>query len=401
MSSFSTKSAIGLSAIAAFLVFGACSGTESGDNAFGDKAGSGGGGGGGSGGAQTGGSGGSEDGSAASTGGGVFVDGGLTGDGSLNADSACAATVVEAEVLPLDLYIMADRSGSMDNYETPSRWQNLSAALNAFFGDPQSAGLFVALRFFPLNDNCGPMDGACSGNAYATPLVPFGDLPGNQGPLANAISSTTPDGCFTPTQEALNGVLKGALQRQLAEPLHVVSAVIVSDGEPCCGDCPGEDAGTIGAIAQGYANPQPGTPAIKTFAIYVADVASDVMTAIAHQGGTGSAYDATAGQQSFIDALNAIRGSMLACEYKMPEADAGNVNPELIQVAYTPGGATEGAPLVRYMDKSSCGTAGDGWYYDNNDTPTKIVMCDDTCDKLQNDEHGRVDILVGCSGVQR
>lgn len=372
----------------------ACSGTESGSNTFGSgSGGSAGTGGAGSGGSATDASAGG-DGSAATggtDGGGMFVDSSL-GDGSITPESACAATAVEAEVLPLDLYIMADRSASM---KQSSRWTNQSSALNTFFADPQSHGLFVALRFFPLDDTCFPQDSSCSGNAYTNPLVPWGELPGHASTLTAAVGATTPEGCFTPTQEALNGVLKGAYQRQTQEPLHVVAAVIVSDGTPCCGDCV-EDPAQLGQIAAGYAN---GTPSIKTFAIYVADSASEVMSAIAHDGGTGSAYDATAGQQAFIDALNDIRGSMLACEYKMPETDAGKINPELVQVEYTPGGATDAQKVDRVDDLASC-VGGQGWYYDDNVNPTKLIMCPGTCDMLQNDENGKVQILLGCSDDQ-
>ena len=367
----------------------ACSGTDSGSSEFGNGTG---------GSAGTSGSGGatsdaSTDGSSMTggSGGGMLIDANL-GDGSMTPDSACAATAVEAEVLPLDLYIMADRSGSMKN---DNRWTNQSNALNAFFADSQSQGLFVALRFFPLDDSCDPQDSSCSGNAYATPLVPWGELPSHASTLTAAVGATTPEGCFTPTQEAINGVLKGAYQRQTQEPMHVVAAVIVSDGTPCCGDCI-EDPAQLGQIAAGYAN---GTPPIKTFAIYVADVASEVMSAIAHDGGTGTAYDATGGQQAFIDALNDIRGSMLACEYKMPETDAGKINPELVQVEYTPGGATEAQKVEQVDDLASC-VGGQGWYYDDNDNPTRLIMCPGTCETLQNDENGKVQILLGCSDDQ-
>lgn len=379
----------GITAVGMIAALYACSATDNSGNTFGSS---------GSGGTSPGkgGSGGGDastlpnDGSPNDT--GLLFETSL-GDGTITADSACAATVVEAEVLPLDLYIMADRSGSMT---TDNRWGNQSSALNAFFNDPQSAGLFIALRFFPLDDYCSPQDGSCSGDAYANPLVPWGELPAHASTLSQAIYATTANGCFTPTQEAINGVLKGAYARQVAEPQHVVAAVIVSDGEPCCGECE-ESPSALGAIASHYAN---GTPPIKTFAIYVADDASDVMTAIAHDGGTGVAYDATGGQQAFITALNDIRGSLLACEYKMPVAEAGIVNPELIQVEFTPGGATEGEEINRVDDAGQC-AGGDGWYYDDNTSPTKIIMCPTTCDKLQNDENGRVDILVGCSNIQR
>ena len=173
----------------------------------------------------------------------------------------------------------------------------------------------------------------------------------------------------------------------------VVAAVIVSDGEPCCGNCPIEDAGQLGAIAAQYAN---GTPPIKTFAIYVADVASDVMTSIAHQGGTGSAYNATSGQQAFITALNDIRGSMLACEYKVPVPEAGTVNPNLVEVQFTPTGSNDPITVPRKDGVDQCGND-PGWYYDDNDAPTKVILCPGACATIGAADTGQVDLLLGCN----
>ena len=337
-----------------------------------------------------------------SSGTGGFVFDANVGDQSMNPETACAAEKVVAQVLPLDLYLMVDRSGSMDkpiSGQSTSKWDNQSAALKSFFAAPESNGLWAALRFFPLDDAPTPQDPQCSGNAYATPLVDWGELPGANGALVQAIDSTTPDGAFTPTQEAIHGMLKGALQRQLAQPLHVVAGVIVSDGTPCCTSCPIESAAQLAAVAASYANPVPPQPPIKTFAIFVDAEASDVMKQIAEQGGTTAPYDATSGQQAFIDALNKIRGSALGCEYKVPEAEAGKVEPELVQVTYTPGGGTAQELKRIKKDGGTCGPEG-GWYYDNDEEPTKITLCDATCNTVRADQSGEINILLGCGSTR-
>lgn len=377
------------SALVAALAFGSvsCSATNSDGNVFGN----------GSGGASTGGSGGGTDSDASVTtdgaagDSGVFIDASI-GEGSMNADSACAAEHAKAEQLPLDLYLMVDRSGSMDG----SPWVQQSSALNQFFNDPGSTGLYVAMRFFPLDDNCGPQDSACSGAKYVKPLVDWGQLPGLAPTLSQAINGTFANGCFTPTQEAIQGAMEGAKQRQIAQPQHVVAAVIVSDGEPCCGDCPIEDATGIGNLAGNYFN---GTPSIRTFAVYVADAASDVMSAIAQKGGTNTPYDATGGSASLLAALNAIRGSMLACEYKVPVPEAGTVNPDQVEVEFTPSGATDPIKIPRKHGSGDCGND-PGWYYDDDANPTKLIFCPATCSMLQNDQDGKLDILLGCSSGQ-
>jgi hypothetical protein len=62
----------------------------------------------------------------------------------------CAAEVHAAERLPVDLLLLVDVSGSMDELSgTQSKWQLSRAALGAFVKDPGSAGLGVGLSFFP------------------------------------------------------------------------------------------------------------------------------------------------------------------------------------------------------------------------------------------------------------
>lgn len=359
-------------------------------------------GGGGDGGGTTGGSGGSSDGgtggaitggSGGSVGQDAMPDVDLSYDAPMTEAEACATAAVEAQLKPLDLYMMVDRSGSMSG--TP--WTNQSNALKSFFNDSQSAGITVALRFFPLNDNCGPVTQACDGNAYASPLVDWGLLNGHAAALSTAINNTSPNGCFTPTEEALYGVLKGAQARQQAQPGHVVVAVIVSDGQPCCGDCPIEDSNGIGNIAASYFNGANANPPIRSFAIYVASAASAVMTAIAQNGGTGQAYNATSGSQAFIDALKAIQGSAIPCDFDMPDPSQGTVDPNQVTLQYIPNGTGTPIDVARVNDAGACG-GGDGWYYDNNTAPTKITLCPTTCSNMKADPNAKVNIALGCLG---
>jgi hypothetical protein len=123
------------------------------------------------------------------------------------------------------------------------------------------------------------------------------------------------------------------------------------------------------------------------------------MDAIAKQGGTKQAYDATKDTKSFIKALDEIRAVLLACEYKMPVPEAGLLDPSLIAVEYTAGNGDKDL-IPRIDSTASCGSE-EGWQYDDDANPTRITLCPVSCDLVQEDPEGRIDILVGCATIQR
>jgi hypothetical protein len=46
---------------------------------------------------------------------------------------------------------------------------------------------------------------------------------------------------------------------------------------------------------------------------------------------------------------------------------------------------------------SGCDKADGGWYCDDPDAPTKILVCRQTCDVIQAVTDARADILLGCA----
>ncbi len=92
-----------------------------------------------------------------------------------------------------------------------------------------------------------------------------------------------------------------------------------------------------------------------------------------------------------------VTASQLSCEYDIPEPPMGEVfNSTQVNVIYTPGGQMQGQP-VYYVPGGAqdCGPQG-GWYYDDPANPTKIIVCPATCDVLQADVMGAVDVEFGC-----
>jgi hypothetical protein len=92
--------------------------------------------------------------------------------GAGGADS-CGGQATTAEPIPLDIYLMLDSSGSMNDKTGSgvSKWDAVTQALSAFFGDTSSAGLGVGLQHFPLA--VAGLPATCTANA---------DCPGTSSP---------------------------------------------------------------------------------------------------------------------------------------------------------------------------------------------------------------------------
>jgi hypothetical protein len=314
-----------------------------------------------------------------------------TGTGSGGAAS-CGGSTVQAQLAPLTMFIMFDKSGSMGQN---GKWMNASAALKAFFQDPGAAGLEVALRFFP--------DGACDGNACdinacATPQVDAAPLTTASAPtdtqeglLVQAVGSKTPGG-NTPMSAALNGATNWSKTYLASHPDHKVVVVLVTDGEPqgCI-----NDVNQIADIAaQAYAQ------GVSTFTVGLQGSGTATLNQIAMSGGTQQGFFIGNGntEADLIAALEAIRGKAIACELAIPPTNPGQTfDPAQVNVDFT---ATGGTPkTIGHVDTAAdCGANG-GWYYDDPAAPTKIELCPTTCDGVQGDSMGKLEIVLGCDTI--
>jgi hypothetical protein len=88
----------------------------------------------------------------------------------------------------------------------------------------------------------------------------------------------------------------------------------------------------------------------------------------------------------------------LGCEFAMPKSKDGSAtDPKNVVVMYTPGKGGPAQPLTQVTDASKCGTVANAWFYDDNAAPTKIVFCPSTCTAAGADEGGKLEIAVGCA----
>jgi hypothetical protein len=308
-------------------------------------------------------------------------------------DAACAEESALAQQQPLDMYIMLDQSGSMNQQ---NKWTNVTGALKSFFTQPSAAGIGVGLQYFGLGG--GPFTpSSCNAADYAKPEVEIAALPGSANALTSSLGGHGPL-TDTPTIAALQGAVDHAGAWASAHAGHVTIAVLATDGDPSssCDD----NLADINAVAQKAAT---GTPKILTFVIGVG-TSLTALNGIANAGGTNQAFIVDPNgntAQQFLDALNKIRGTALGCTYQIPvPKGGGQLDFNTVNVKYTPsGGQTVTIPKV--ADKASCPASGEAWYYDNNAAPTQIILCDATCKEVAADSNAQVAVAVGCATVVR
>jgi hypothetical protein len=264
------------------------------------------------------------------------------------------------------------------------------------------------IRGTPRGNACvalaGYCDGRdlCDGTAYAMPAVEVAPLPGAANALVASLTQKMPDG-LTPTAGALTGAISHAQALAKASPTHRVVVLLATDGFPS--ECmPVDVPGVSGIAATGLA----ATPSISTFVVgvFAPDEQLDAqmnLDAIAAAGGTKKAFVINLSQNvttEFIAALNAIRRTALACQYKVPVAAPGEtLDYYKVNVQYT-SGAGQSVTIGNVASKAACNPTKGGWYYDADPAaggkPENISICDTSCTQLQGDPAGRVDVLLGC-----
>jgi hypothetical protein len=95
--------------------------------------------------------------------------------------------------------------------------------------------------------------------------------------------------------------------------------------------------------------------------------------------------------------MNAIRNSA-SCTYQIPLPASGGANFNQVNVVFTPNGGNA-LTIPNVGTKAMCPATGDGWYYDDPNNPTAILLCATTCGTVQADASGTVDITLGCNTV--
>jgi hypothetical protein len=321
-------------------------------------------------------------------------------------DAACATGTASTALAGVNIIVMFDRSTSMNqsaNQGGATRWALTSAALTAFFQSTEAAGLKLALRFFPHDLPVpGCNEDGCDAAACGSPLVEVGALTAERAPmdqqemaLVNATMMSAPvvHSQGTPIYAALDGALQWARTQRQTTPNESSVVILVTDGQ--ANGCEESTEAIAGLAAGALASDN-----VRTYAIGLTGSLDAEINAIAKAGGTTQGIfvaDGADTQQELLKALAAIRGQVLDCDIPLPQPKAGqSVYPTKVNVNVTNNGTQ--TTLSQVADAAGC-AAMPGWYYDNASSPTRIILCQASCDAASIDVRATLDILLGCETV--
>jgi len=336
---------------------------------------------------------------------GPSLDGGIVatpsdaGDEFDAAEPTCAATVAQVEKAKVDIVFIIDNSGSMGAEMT-----QVKTNVNAFAQSIGRTGLdyrvimIVAKASSPAQTGLvlcvpPPLGGPnCTDN-----LPTFRHV--NQ-----SVASTNALSLLLSTYDSTNAAL--SWRGNLRQDSYKVFVVVTDDQSSVTAQAfdtqllAKQPAGMFGTAASRryifhtIAGWQDGTPVLSA-----TKCSSAVNTGSRYQELsqlTGGIVDSVCKTDYSGVLANIAQGTAqrLACELSVPTQ--ANADPTKVAVQVTPPGAAA-RTLTRVLDASRCAANPDSWYYDDNTSPTKILLCSDTCTAVNALQGTTIEALVGCA----
>jgi hypothetical protein len=349
-------------------------------------------------------------------------------DGASDA-GACQTAPRPAESAPLDMYLMVEKSLSN---QSPGRseWDAVARGISGFVTTSDIGTVGVGIQRFPLPGGsasaqcvarcgatcdcllrcgCGVCDCAdngcrcasrwfasCELADYATPAVEIASLPAASNELVAWLFSQNAEEGPATARPALQGAVRHAHDWAAAHSGRNVIVVLLMNGVPSQEVCQQNRIDDMTQVAAAAAD---GTPSVSTFVVASGSDLAAVVDPIASAGGSGHAWnvgtDAQRGMR-LSSVLAQIRDSAVACQYAVPKGDGAPFDYAAVGVELRLGSTSSPTRLTRVQDRGDCRRDSGGWYFDDPQKPTRIVLCDSTCSAVQESTHAAVTTMLGC-----
>ena len=337
-------------------------------------------------------------------------------------ETGCAIATAKAELPPVNLLFVLDRSQSMrcnpppttsssDCETTPeramgseqSKWEITRDALNnAIHALPSQT--VVGMSYFSNDDACG---------VNSRPRIPLRTLvPGQIAAIEASLQNVVPNGS-TPLVGATILAYRHLHDAALAGTIRGERfVVLITDGEQsemCIdeGRCTDKQSCTDLLVNEEVGKASGPGVGIRTFVIGVpgSEPAREVLSNIAVGGGTApSGCDPSTGTCHFdmsarldlgaalSSALDQIVGRALSCELPLPPG-TDEVERNRVNVVYS--SSLDMPPRVIPRDDTpGCSEGANGWQFAPNGK--SLRLCGSACDEARKDPDGRIDVVLGC-----
>jgi hypothetical protein len=182
-----------------------------------------------------------------------------------------------------------------------------------------------------------------------------------------------------------------------AHPGRAPIVVFVTDGFPT--ECSPDQPTGLAQLAKAAFETE---PKVRTFVVgFNLGLGKENLNQIAEAGGTGQAFFINGGDigQQFVNAMLSITDTPLQCTFPIPVSTDPTkpTDPLKIQVIYTPRATNVAQEVPKVNTLGDCSlNNGNGWYYDNLQTPKEIRVCPGTCKSFNA---GVVQTATGCAPV--
>lgn len=307
----------------------------------------------------------------------------------------CQGVEAPTERLPVDLFIVVDRSSSMSDAtaDGASKWSATKSALRDVLLHV-SPSMGIGLSFFPSAGH----PSSCFVSDHVEDAVPIDGVARMRPAALALLERVNPDGS-TPTAPALSAALQLASAHGQAHPDRSVVVVLATDGKPTA--CAPTDAASLATFARG-ALAGPGH--VRTMVVSFTSLQDDAsemsgLWPIALAGGTQHPIVINprgdfAAQLS--TALGETASQRVACDLALPEpALHRELDYDRVNVVVDADGRTT---LSRVDGPEACGPSG-GWYYDVDPklaAPSRLDICPSTCAEVGSHRTSQLKVELGC-----